>query len=189
MTDNLAPAGASDIRAATPADAAAIAAVHVASWHETYAGLIPESMLTSLSVEDRTVRWARILGAASDPLGSSVFVAERGGEVVGFASGGVQRDSALLAGGFAGEISAIYLLRRAQKAGTGRRLMAAVAQSLRDKDRHAANLWVLRDNQPARRFYERLGGEIVGEKEDRRDEATLVELAYGWRDLGVLAGS
>ena len=33
------------IRRAEPGDAAAIAAVHVAAWRETYAGLVPERML------------------------------------------------------------------------------------------------------------------------------------------------
>lgn len=189
MTTHRASESTTNIRAATPGDAAAIAKVQVASWHETYAGLIPDAMLAALSVDERTTRWARILGAASDPLGSSVFVAERAGEVVGFASCGPQRDEALRARGFPGEISAIYVLQGAQNAGTGRRLMRAAARSLHDRGCHAASLWVLRDNQPARSFYERLGGAVIGEKEDHRDGATLVELAYGWRDLAGMAGT
>lgn len=174
------------IRAATPSDAAAIAAVHVASWRETYAGLMPEAILSALSVSERAVRWTHTLGEAASPDGASVFVAERQDEVVGFASAGPQRDRSLLAQGFTGDISAIYLLQRAQEAGAGRRLMAAAARALHDRGHRAASLWVLRENQPARRFYERLGGEQVGEKEDRRGATTLVELAYGWRDLSVL---
>lgn len=59
------------IRAATPNDAALIAGVHVASWRETYAGLLPEAMLSDLSVSDRTGRWARIFGKASHPSGAT----------------------------------------------------------------------------------------------------------------------
>lgn len=187
-TESDAPRRMPDIRSATSDDAASIAAVHVVSWRESYAGLVPEAMLSGFSVSDWTKLWARILGAAPNPGGATVFVAEHQGNVVGFASGGEQRDQVLLAQGFAGEISAIYLLRSAQNGGVGRRLMAAVARSLRDRGHQAASLWVLQDNQPARRFYERLGGEIVGEKEDRRDDVRLVELAYGWRSLAMLAG-
>lgn len=187
-TESIAPRRMAKIRAATPDDAALIAAVHVASWRESYTGLVPEAMLSGFAVSDWTKLWARILGQASDPDGAIIFVAEHQGDVVGFASGREQGDQALLARGFAGDISAIYLLRSAQNGGIGRCLMAAVARSLRDRGHQAASLWVLQDNQPARRFYERLGGEIVGEKEDRREDVTLVELAYGWRDLAVLAG-
>ena len=174
------------IRAATGYDAAAIAAVHVASWRETYAGLMPETMLNGLSVSDRTVRWKHILGQAEWPDGPSVFVAEHGGDLVGFASSGSQRDPNLLAQGFTGEITAIYVLQDMQGRGAGRRLMATIVEDLQSGGYDAASLWVLRDNRRARHFYEHLGGVIIGEKQDHRDVITFTEIAYGWRDLSKL---
>ncbi len=171
------------IRAASSSDAAAIAAVHVASWRETYAGLLPDEMLGALSVTDRTERWSRILAHAGGPADAIVFVAERNGRVVGFASGGAQRDENLRAQGLTGEITAIYVLQSAQRLGVGRRLMAAVANALADGGRGSASLWVLHGNQSARNFYERLGGNVVAEKEDMRDGVVLAEVAYAWRDL------
>jgi hypothetical protein len=47
-------------------------------------------------------------------------------------------------------------------------------------------LWVFADNQPARGFYESLGGIPVAEDGFELGGAWLVEVAYGWRDLGVL---
>lgn len=91
------------IRAATGDDASAVAAVHVASWREVNAGLMPQTMLTSLAVSDRTVRWKHILDQAEGPDRPGVFVAEHGGDLVGFASSGSQRDPNLLAQGFTGE--------------------------------------------------------------------------------------
>jgi len=67
--------------------------------------------------------------------------------------------------------------------------MAAVALALHDQGHQGASLWVLRDNRAARCFYECLGGEVIGEKEDRRGAVTLFELAYGCRDLSFAAGS
>lgn len=176
-----------DIRPASPADAASIAVVHVASWRESYAGLLPEDMLLALSVADRTERWTRILDQPSNAEGTAVFVAERNGRVIGFASGGAQRDSALHAQGLTGEITAIYVLQRVQGLGLGRRLMKAVAKALSDRGHQSASLWVLRDNKPARGFYERLGGAVVAAKGDRRDDVLLVEVAYAWRDLATLS--
>ncbi|MEO1200245.1 MAG: GNAT family N-acetyltransferase [Pseudomonadota bacterium] len=174
------------IRAATGNDASAIAAVHVASWRETYAGLMPQTMLKGLSVSDRTARWVRILDRSERPEGPGVFVAEHGGDLVGFASSGSQRDPNLLAQGFTGEITAIYVLQDMQGRGGGRRLMAAIVEDLQSVGYDAASLWVLRENLRARRFYERLGGAIIGEKQDHRDAVTFTEIAYGWRDLSKL---
>jgi len=46
---------------------------------------------------------------------------------------------------------------------------------------------VLRENAPARSFYEALGGKIVVEKTDEWLGTPLVELAYGWPELFRLA--
>ena len=42
------------IRVAGVADAAAIAAVHVGAWRETYVGIVPVQVLAGLSVDRRT---------------------------------------------------------------------------------------------------------------------------------------
>jgi ribosomal protein S18 acetylase RimI-like enzyme len=186
------------IRRARPGDAAAIAAVHVAAWRETYAGLVPKRMLSAFSVAERTRRWHRILTASDPSLGSAVFVAvarDRG--IVGFGSCGRQPVAALLADGFAGEFSALYLLAAHQRQGLGRRLMALMAQDLLARELRGAALWVLRDNEPARRFYEVLGAKVVGQRVETVDEHLtgrraqarddeLHEVAYGWLDLSIL---
>jgi hypothetical protein len=43
-------------------------------------------------------------------------------------------------------------------------------------------VWVLAEN-PARRFYEALGGKIVFEKRIEIGGASLVEVAYGWEEM------
>lgn len=174
------------VRAAAPDDAAAIAAVHVGSWIETYSEILPGSMLRSLSVVDRAAFWARLLRERVDSLDPAVFVAESAGAIVGFASGGAQRDRDLRARGFAGEFTAIYVLRRGQRRGLGRQLMRAVASALLDRERRSASLWVLRDNCRAREFYARQGGEEIADREDCRGAVALREIAVGWRDLSVL---
>jgi ribosomal protein S18 acetylase RimI-like enzyme len=178
------------IRRAAAADAAAIATVHVAAWHETYRGLFPESLLTALSVQDRTERWHRILTQPDPLMESATFVAAPGGRaVVGFGSCGRQRASELLAAGLDGEISTLYVLAAHHRQGLGRRLMAEMARDLKARGLRGAGLWVLRDNLGARRFYDALGGEVVGQRIDSRAPGEeLDEVAYGWRDLAALAG-
>jgi hypothetical protein len=43
-------------------------------------------------------------------------------------------------------------------------------------------LWVLKANR-ARLFYEALGGEVVGERNERLGRHDFAEVAYGWHDL------
>lgn len=175
-----------EIRRGTVADAPRIACTHVASWHETYAGIVPEEILAALSVPRRTVAWESIL---RDPIkydNSVVYVKDAGDAIAGFGACGEQRDINLANQGYDGEIGSVYVLREFQKRGIGRALMSALASDLVGRGLHGVALWVLRENTPARRFYEQCAGEVIGEKQDVRGEATLIEVAYGWSDIAAL---
>jgi len=174
------------IRIAKAADAAAIAIIHVESWRETYTGIVPDHVLAGLSEDQRTVRWHRILCDPTTFYSSVVLVAERKGAIFGFSCCGMQRTETLRAQGYDGEVSSIYILRSSQRQGFGSALMGAMARELRRRQLHAASLWVLRENASARGFYERIGGEIVGEKEDIGRRGVFIEVAYEWRNLAEL---
>lgn len=167
------------LRAATPADAQAIARVHVASWRTTYPGMLPGSYLRAMHDDDYTVRWARIL---TDPAGrNTVFVAEEQGQIVGFASGGREREGDPR---YLGELYAIYLLQEAQGRGHGRALVRAVADMLVERGMTSMLIWVLRENTAARGFYEHLGGVYVRERQtDFGAGFTVPEVGYGWDDV------
>ena len=165
------------VRAAGVEDAAAIARVHVATWRTAYRGLLPDEFLESLTDDVYTERWRR---GIADPL-SRVFVAEDETGVVGFASGGRERAGE---DGYRGELYAIYVLDRAQRHGHGRELVRAVTGALREMRFDDMIVWVLRDNAPARKFYERLGGVYVRTQPIAIGPALLQEVSYGWRSLG-----
>ena len=84
------------------------------------------------------------------------------------------------AAGYDGEFAAIYVLRTDQRRGVGKRLMTAMMSDLGDSGLGGFTLWVPRDNIPARSLYEQLGGKLIGQREDTRDQGTLMEVAYGW---------
>ncbi|TAN31556.1 GNAT family N-acetyltransferase [bacterium] len=163
-------------RPATLADAAAIARVHVATWRTTYDGQLPDDFLASLSESGYADRWRRVIGEGSN----RVYVVEEDGGVVGFASGGRERAGE---SGFGGELYAIYVLDMAQRRGHGRELVRAVVGGLREMGFEDMIVWVLRDNRPARLFYERLGGEYVRSQPITIGPATVEEVSYGWRRL------
>lgn len=167
------------IRRATLADAAALAHVHEITWRETYIGLMSEQMLDALTADARTEAWRRILSGETGYL-STTYVAERSGKFVAFGSCGEQRDPDFAAAGYAGEFAAIYVLRSDQRRGVGKRLMSAMMRDLADRGLTSFTLWVPRENIPARSLYEQLGGKLLGERKDPREQGTLVEVAYGW---------
>jgi GNAT superfamily N-acetyltransferase len=160
-----------------------MAKVHIVSWRETYPGILPEPMLARLSVAEEAIRWQRMLDrprAWGNPIS---FVADQAGSIVGYGSCGEQRSGLLRERGFTGEVSELYVLRSAQGHGIGSGLMRAMAAALLDRGHAALSLWVLEQNMPARRFYERLGGAPIAKKPNR-----VPEIAYAWPDLRELAG-
>jgi ribosomal protein S18 acetylase RimI-like enzyme len=164
------------IRPATIDDALAVAQVHVASWRSTYRTLLPDDFLASLTETAYADRWRRFIGGGT----SRVYVIEDEGELVGFASGGRERAGEI---GYTGELYAIYVLDSFQGRGFGRELVRAVVAGLREMGLEDMVIWVLRDNRPARDFYERLGGAYVRTQPITIGSVTLEEVSYGWPRL------
>ncbi|MGI9506339.1 MAG: GNAT family N-acetyltransferase, partial [Geminicoccaceae bacterium] len=182
------PMATTTIRPATADDAESIAEIHVRAWRETYAGLLPKALLDGLSVERRVAWWRGLLDGTNNPSRTAVFIAVgENDQAVGFGSCGRQRDPELDAAGFDAEVETIYLLDKVKRLGTGRQLMTTLAAAMLTEGYRGAALWVLRENDSARRFYEALGAAIVGEREEwRSDDFVMREVAYGWPDLDVL---
>ena len=181
MPDNF---GDHQVRDAAGADAWAIGEVHVSSTWTTYKGIFPDAVLHRFSVEERARQWSERLGD-SDPARVTIVGCDGAGRVVGFAAGGLERSGSLNCDG---ELYAIYLLHTEQRKGLGTLLVRRFAHELRSRGFGSMALWVLARN-PACRFYEALGGTCIAEKTVEFGQEPFVELAYGWRDLSVLARS
>ncbi|GAA2002053.1 GNAT family N-acetyltransferase [Microbacterium ulmi] len=146
------------VRAATLDDAAPIARVQVQAWHEAYTGRMPQSVLDGLGVQKQTRMWERVLRGEFASPGSGVWVAEQGGEVVGFASAGACLDRDALPGRI--QLYAINAVAAHHGSGVGQALLdAAIGDA-------AASLWVLDDNPRARAFYTRNGFALDGAVQD-----------------------
>jgi len=173
--------GAWKIRSAAIEDARAIAEVHVESWKSTYRGILPEALLNGLSVEKRESSWRDSLAAHEPPSVITLVGCDEGGRVVAFVSGGKERTGQL---GCDGEIYAIYLRQEAQRSGLGTLL---VRQFVHELDAHGLGsmaVWVLSLN-PSKRFYECLGGKVIGQQQIEQGGQPFIEVAYGWQSLNV----
>ena len=171
------------IREAKEIDAASIARVVVDTWRSTYAGIVPQGYLDSLSYEKATIRWReRLSDTAKLWPGWFTYVAEDDNDaVIGFAGGGQSHGYGLP---FSGELGFIYLLKSQQRQGIGRQMAATVALRLKKQGYNSMLVWVFSAN-PYRAFYEALHGRLVAEREIDRYGANLAETAYGWQDLEI----
>jgi GNAT superfamily N-acetyltransferase len=140
------------LRDAAPADALALAEVHVASWKAAYRGLMPDAFLDGLVPADRLDRWRKRF---AEP-GTRILVWEEQEWIAGFCFGGPSRDKDADPS-HCGEINAIYLRPEAWGRGIGRALYEAAIDDFRDRGFEELTLWVLRGNRRARAFYERMG--------------------------------
>jgi GNAT superfamily N-acetyltransferase len=172
------------IRAASVADAAPIAVVHVRSWQGAYRGLMPQAYLDGLDPAQRVGQWERSLAEPSSGR-SGVLVAEAGDALVGFASYSASRDHGADPRQV-GEIGAIYLLPSAWGKGIGRRLMDATLVCLAEAGFTRVTLWVLDSNVRARRFYETRGWLADGAQNfDESRGFPIAQVRY-WRTLPAI---
>lgn len=171
------------IRTAAVNDARRIAEAHVGAWKTAYREIFPASVLEALSVDKReTFRREMLSGTRADSV--KLVACDAADEVVGFASGGAKRTGSL---GCDGELHAIYLLEGVRGQGLGTLLARRFVREIQSKGFSSMAVWVLGLN-PYRKFYEALGGVRIGEKTIERGGKWFVEIAYGWQDLGRLAG-
>lgn len=166
--------GDPQIRAARVSDAEGIAKVHVYTWQSAYLGLIPDSFLQGLSVEQRTTNW---INNIENPLPKSkTLVAEIDGEIVGFIGVGADREESLP---HQGEVFAIYVLPGIQGRGIGAALMREGLTALKTEGLTCALLWVLDGNLRTRAWYESHGWRSTGRsKLDQRGNFALEEIQY-----------
>lgn len=167
------------IRQARLADAPAIADIHVETWRNTYAGVLPDAYIANLSVKERLRFWRVIL--ARNDHGMTIVAEDAQAGVIGFGNAGPARPEGMPADSdWDGEVYTLYLMPDWHGQGLGRLLLEGLFDELRSAKCLNIMLWVLEAN-PTRFFYEAMGGRLVARRREPFAGAMLDELAYGWR--------
>jgi len=135
------------IRRAEATDLAAVERIARATWPVAYARIIPDEVQRRL-----LDGWysQESLSRALAARGSSFFVAETSGHLVGFAQY-VRRSAESV------ELTRIYVLPNQQHSGIGTRLLEAGLVEFAEEGLKRLIVDVERDNRIGRRFYERSG--------------------------------
>ncbi len=162
------------IRPATLGDAAAIARVQTDSWQSSYRGILPDAILATMDPVRRTPMRREIL---RDPAALNLVAYDTTfGDVVGFANAGPARDAPPTTG----ELFEIYIVEHAKRFGLGRELLDTVTDWCRAQRMTSLVIWVLDQNQHARRFYEAMGGRLSASKSSMVRGHAVLERSYVW---------
>lgn len=162
-------------------DLSAIARVNVDTFRTTQQGIVPLPLMDSLSYEGAEQRFQRMLNKTERL--SHIFVAEDRDSLVGYAMGGLARESIPK---YSGELYGIYLLPSYHGQGIGRHLAKAVATHLKAHEIHSMFAVVFSANRPAIKFYEALGGQKLFERTAVLAGSEVSETIYGWLSLAAL---
>jgi GNAT superfamily N-acetyltransferase len=134
-----------------------------------------------MSSQAHAVRWKAMIRRGSPR--ESILVAELDDcGVVGYGSYGPTRETSLP---HASEVYTLYVAPDHQDQGIGRRLLYGLFDAMVRHGSNSAAIWVLAGN-PARFFYETMGGRRVAERDEAMWNVVLPAAAYGWNDLKAL---
>ena len=145
-----------EIRRAGPEDASSIAEVHSRSFRSSYAHLPVTRRSAETGLEGRVVVWDERLRGSD----RTTLVALGDDRVVGFVHLGQSPDDD--ADATTGHVFSVHVDPDLTGRGIGGQLVMAATTALASDGYRAATLWVLAENERARRFYQRLGWEGDG---------------------------
>ncbi|NMN94374.1 GNAT family N-acetyltransferase [Antrihabitans stalactiti] len=115
---------------------------HIASWQESYRGIVPDHVLDAFDIDERAAMWERRL--ADHPHATQVAVED--GAVIGFATASPH------------ELHALYVRRYRHGSGVADELIGAAIGA------RPCSLWVFEANPRAQAFYRKHGFVPAGER-------------------------
>jgi len=163
------------IRPATNRDLPDIASLHIQSWRDAYAGVLPASFLNEPLEQEFTSYWRDIAIQPQDV----VLVAE----------------SAYLCGFIAvwcrptPYIDNLHVNPSLRSKNIGTTLLTSAADVLLAQGHTTGYLWVFESNQKAVRFYERMGGIITEKSPQDIFGYSIPSLKIEWKDLTAITNN
>ncbi|HEY0302547.1 MAG TPA: GNAT family N-acetyltransferase [Rhizomicrobium sp.] len=171
------------VRVARPKDAAEIARIYIASWHDTYPGVLSAALLCTMTSKGQTARWHAAIRSQKR---ENVLVAEDAkAGMVAMASLGPARDKSF---GYDGEVYTLYVDPDYYGRGAGRTLLNGAFAVLKARGFTSCVIWAHAKNN-ARFFYETMGGRTVAERKAPVMGEMAPETAFGWKKLALAACS
>ena len=148
------------IRKAKKEDVPFVIDIKTKGWQSAYDGIVDDKYLDNLDSE----RDARIANMETNFNTNGFIVAELDGEVVGFCRYIADNSFSPEVEDADCELAALYVKPDLKHHGIGTKLFDYVVGEFRKQCKTRMILWCLKDNEPSKRFYEKMGGKIIKEK-------------------------
>ena len=167
-----------EIRPTQKADAHSLSCIYVQTWRDTYLSVIPYGYLSSMSIPRHEKAFFNELNRKQ----IISFVAEDAGRVMGFITGGYERNGDEI---YSGEIYTLYVMKNLQRRGLGTQLVSALAIKFNRLGIYSMLVRVLKLN-PYRRFYKKING-IYLKTEYLPFAVEIMDVeTYGWLDTSLI---
>jgi len=165
------------VRDATVADLERVSDIKVRNWGDTYSSLLEPAVLRPFL--DRDAQLAELREKFAEP-GTLMLVAEdESGDIAGFAVTYLEDEPEPW-------LESVHVLREFRGSGVGTLLIRCTAERVIARGHNSMRLGVISGNVAAARFYERLGGAMIGLERLSWAPGAAHEV-YRWADLASLA--
>jgi len=149
------------IRNVRKEDLPSVVDIQIKGWQVAYKGIVDDTYLTNLSNERET----RIAKMEKNYMTNGFIVAELDNEVVGFCRFIFDNSFSPEIDGVDCELCAIYVRPDMKYSGIGTKMFSYVVNEFKKKNKSKMVLWCLKDNEPSKKFYEKMGGKIIKDKD------------------------
>ena len=159
------------IRKARYEDIEQIVDINIQDWKQVYKGIIDDVSLENLDKKEKIEKWKESYNKGN------VIVFEKNGKVLGYCryDDNVSNENNKIDS----EIIALYVKYDNIGQGIGKKLVEYVKEDLKNKKRKKMIIWCLQENINARKFYEKIGVELIQEeKYFEKDGKKYKEVGY-----------
>ncbi len=139
-------------------DIPSVVDIQINGWKTAYRGIIDDNVLNSMNRDERIEKRRK------DYKENGFIVAELDNQVVGFCR---YIDSNKFTQDISDvdcELLALYVKPDLKYNGIGTKLVQFVINEFKSKNKTKMILWCLKDNEPSKKFYTKMGGEIIKER-------------------------
>lgn len=158
------------IRIATKEDVKNLAILKRKVWDETYRGIYSDDIIDKFDYEEAEETFFNIINNNK----ISLYVVESNDELVGYMDVGIPLRKF---GNYEQEIGLLYLRKDFQQKGIGRKLFTLGYKEIENKGYNRFFISCNKYNINARKFYEKMGGQLIAEDEDN-DNKRIVQVKY-----------
>lgn len=152
-------------------DIPSVVDIQMNGWKVAYKGIIDDDILDAM---DRDIKIEKLKERYQD---EPLIVAVLDNEVVGFSryvfDNCYSPDYSIDC-----EIVALYVKPDLKYQGIGTKMFNYIVNEYKKLNKKKMIIWCLRDNYPSRKFYEKMGGKIIGEKEFIKGDRAYPEVGF-----------